>query len=93
MRHRSLLSSVIVAGLLGASAIARSAVPQTTIEPAAPAVDPGAEMVCRKVKETGSLVKSKKTCHTRSQWAYIDDQHQRLGRQMVQDGTTRPAGN
>jgi hypothetical protein len=89
----TLLSIVIVAGALGASATAQPATPQVVIEPAAPTVDLGAEMVCRKVKETGSLVKSKKTCHTKSQWSYIDDQHQRFGRQMVQDGTTRPAGN
>lgn len=93
MRHRTLLSSVISGAILGASAVAQPAPSQITIEPATPAVDPGAEMICRKVKETGSLVKSKKTCHTKSQWSYIDDQNQRLGRQLVQDGTTRPAGN
>jgi molybdenum-dependent DNA-binding transcriptional regulator ModE len=58
-----------------------------------PSVDPGQEIVCRKVKETGSLIKAKKTCHSKAQWAYIDDQNQTLGRKMVEDGTTRPAGN
>ena len=93
MFRRALLSIAFVAAAFAAPATAQLATPQITIEPAAPTVDPGAEMICRKVKETGSLVKSKKTCHTKSQWSYIDDQHQRVGRQMVQDGTTRPAGN
>jgi hypothetical protein len=97
------LLSILAAGLVAGSAVAQtstpqpavptSATPQVVIENAPQAIDPGAEIVCRKVKETGSLIKSKKTCHTKSQWAYIDEQHQRLGRQMVQDGTTRPAGN
>ena len=93
MRYCTLIPGIIAAGILSAAAAAQPVTPQITVETAPLAVVSGAEMICRKVKDTGSLIKSKKTCHTRSQWSYIDEQHQRFGRQIVQDGTTRPAGN
>ena len=63
--------------------------------PAAPAAstDPMDQMVCRKDKETGSLVKTKKTCHTRRQWTYIDDVNSKFARDLADDTRTRPAGN
>ena len=93
MRYCTLIASFIVAGIFGAAAIAQPMTPQIIVETASPTVDPGAEMICRRTKNTGSLVKSKKTCHTRSQWSFIAEENQRLGRQLVQDGTTRPSGN
>jgi hypothetical protein len=51
------------------------------------------QMICRKDKETGSLVKTKKTCHTRAQWAYIADFNQRFSRDLVDNAQTKPAGN
>ena len=82
-----------LAACLSAPAVAQTVLPAPNIvlAPAAPAS--GQETVCRKIKETGSLVKSKKTCHSAAQWAYIEDQHRQFGRQMVQDGTTRPGGS
>jgi hypothetical protein len=83
--------------LIGIAGAALAAEPAPT--PAAPTVatptatDVSQEIVCRKEKETGSLVKTKKTCHSRAQWAYIDDVNRNFSRQMVEDGTTRPAGN
>ena len=51
------------------------------------------QMICRKDKETGSLVRSKKTCHTKAQWAYIDDENQGMSRRMVEDNTTKSGSN
>ena len=93
MRHFTLISSLVAAGILGAAATSQPVTPQIMVETAPPAVDPNAEMICRRIKDTGSLVKSKKTCHTRSQWSFIADENRRLGRQLVQDGATRPSGN
>ncbi len=89
------LSLLFATGLIAATSAtaqqpAAGPAPQVA---AAPAADAGQEIICRKTKETGSLIKAKKTCHSKSQWAYIDDQNQTLGRRMVEDGTTRPAGN
>lgn len=79
--------------LLGVASAAFAAEPAAA--PAAPtaAADNSQEIICRKDKETGSLVKTKKTCHSRAQWAYIDDTNQQFSRKMVEDSTTRPGGN
>lgn len=73
------------------------AVPTLAAEPATvppvTAVEKSQEIVCRKEKETGSLVKTKKTCHSRAQWAYIDDTNQQFSRNMADDMRTKPAGN
>ena len=69
----------------------------SAVEPTPPAatatIDPMQQMICRKDKETGSLVKTKKTCHTRAQWAYIADFNQRFSRDLVDNAQTKPAGN
>ena len=79
--------------LLGVASAAFASEPAATPVAPAAATDNSQEIICRKDKETGSLVKTKKTCHSRAQWAYIDDTNQQFGRQIVQDGTSRPAGN
>lgn len=56
-------------------------------------VDRMQETVCRRDKETGSLVKSKKTCHTRAQWAYIDDTNQAFSRDLVDTTRTKSGSN
>jgi predicted transglutaminase-like cysteine proteinase len=63
--------------------------------PTAPAAQPNPElkMICRRDKETGSLVKSKKTCHTKSQWAYIDDTNQAFSRDLTDWTRTKSGGN
>jgi hypothetical protein len=55
--------------------------------------DKSSELVCRRRLETGSLVKAKKTCLTREQWAYLDAEHQRMGRDFVVNNMGRPSGN
>ena len=62
-------------------------------KPGAAPVDRSQEIVCRRDVETGSLVKAKKTCHTRAQWQYIDDMNQQFGRQLVDDIRRRPGSN
>lgn len=73
--------------------IAIAAEPAPAPAPAAPAADPMQQTVCRKQMETGSLVRAKKTCHTRAQWAYIDDVNQGDARKFADDSMGRPSGN
>lgn len=47
------------------------------------------EIVCRSNLETGSLVKRHKECHTRKQWAYVNDQHENFARKMVEDNSQK----
>ena len=85
------IRSMLVIALLALAAPALAAEPQP--DAAAAQAERGKEIVCRKEKETGSLVKSKKTCHSRAQWAYIDDTNQQFSRTMADDMRTKPAGN
>ncbi len=91
-----LLLATVAAASLASMATAQTSAPATATPPApaaAPApLDPQDQMVCRRVKETGSLVKSKKTCHTRRQWAYIDDVSQGFARDMQDSTRERPGG-
>ncbi len=87
---RTLHIMLAISGLM-LSTVAMAA-EQTPATPGAE-IDPMQQMVCRKDKETGSLVKSKKTCHTRSQWAFIDDENQRTSRKFVEDNSGRPTSN
>jgi Spy/CpxP family protein refolding chaperone len=75
--------------LLGVASAALAADPVA----APPLVDKSQEIVCRKEKETGSLVKTKKTCHSRAQWQYIDETNQAQTRAMQDDMRTRPGSN
>lgn len=67
--------------------------PPTTKTAEAAADDKANEMVCRKSQETGSLVKVKKTCHTRSQWAFIEQENKRMGQDFILNNQGRPTGN
>ena len=89
---------ILLAVMAPAIAIAEPAPPSAPAAPTPPAIaaaepDRMQQMVCRKDKETGSLVKTKKTCHTRAQWAYIDDVNQSAGRDLVDNNRGRPSGN
>lgn len=75
-------------GSLAASLLLASiAISAETPPPPAPNADPMQQTVCRRQLETGSLVRSKKTCHSRAQWAYIDDANQDAARKLVDDNT------
>ena len=79
--------------LLGAAGAAFAAEPAAAPPAPTAAADNSQEIICRKDKETGSLVKTKKTCHSRAQWAYIDDTNQQFSRRLVDDGATRSGSN
>ncbi len=68
-----------------------AAATQKTAEQAS--ADRESEMICKREKETGSLVKTKKTCHTRAQWAYINAESQRLSQDLILANQNRPSGN
>jgi predicted transglutaminase-like cysteine proteinase len=73
--------------LVAASALA----PAAAQAPAAPAaVDKSQEVICKREKETGSLVKAKRTCLTRQQWAYVQDTNQQFARQLNDSTMSRP---
>lgn len=79
---------------IAAPAGAAPATAPPTIKTAEAAADDRAnEMICRKTLETGSLVKQRKICHTRSQWAYIEQESRRLGQQLILDAQIRQTGN
>ncbi len=46
-------------------------------------------IVCRTSIETGSLIAKKKTCLTRKQWEYVNDENQKTARRFVEDNTTK----
>ncbi|UAJ10349.1 hypothetical protein [Polymorphobacter megasporae] len=84
--------------MLAVPAVAQEAPPVAPVAPAAPAALTPAEVyksqvVCKTEQETGSLVKKHKTCLTRKQWAYVNDQHESYARKMVDDNTSHPSGN
>jgi hypothetical protein len=61
-----------------------------TTAPASRAAD---EVICKKFEVTGSLVKKRRVCHTRAEWAKINDRDQAAARQFVDDNRGRPPGN
>lgn len=86
MHCRTVVSLLPVLALISASVLAAEPI-------VPPLADRSQEIVCRKEKETGSLVKSKKTCHSRAQWAYIDDTNQQQTRTMADDMRTKSGSN
>lgn len=48
------------------------------------------KLICRREVETGSLVKAKKTCFTKSEWDKIGDAARRNATQMQDDNAGRP---
>lgn len=90
------LFSVAIAGVLTATAAIAAepaAAPAAPAAVEAPKVDRMQQTVCRKDKVIGSLVSTKKTCHTRAQWAYIDDTNQAFSRDLVDSTRTKQGGN
>lgn len=51
------------------------------------------EVVCKTTVETGSLIARHKTCLTRKQWQYVNDENERDARKLVADNTGKPGGN
>lgn len=77
--------------LLAAAALAPAAAQAPAAAPAAAApVDKSQEVICKREKETGSLVKAKRTCLTRQQWAYVQDTNQQFARELNNSTMSRP---
>ncbi len=74
----------VATALLSVSALAQEA------KPAAPPFD--AEIVCRKIKETGSLVRTKKLCFTQSEWDQIAEVERRGVTRLVDELASKPGG-
>jgi hypothetical protein len=51
------------------------------------------EVVCKTSIETGSLIARHKTCLTRKQWQYVNEENERTARKLVEDNMGRPTGN
>ncbi len=78
--------------IVAAAASAQTGIPVVT-SPAAPPAAVPEKIICKTELETGSLVKRTKTCFTRKQWNYVNEQHERAARKLVEDGTGRPGSN
>jgi hypothetical protein len=64
---------ILIIAAMAATAVATPVMAQDkpAVQTAAP-TDPGSEMLCRRIEETGQLVKKKKkVCHTRAEWDRI----------------------
>lgn len=72
------LLAVGCAALLSTSAFARDA-------DAGKVMPNGEKIICKRVEETGSLVKVKKTCYTRMQWDRIAEAARANGQRMQSD--------
>lgn len=76
------------AALAPAAAQAPPAAAPAAATPAA--IDRNKEIVCKREKETGSLVKAKRTCLTREQWTYVADTNQQFARDLNDSTMSRP---
>jgi hypothetical protein len=62
--------------MLFTSALVLAMMADTATPTATPAVDPKKDpnkMICRREVEIGSLVKTRRTCHTRKEWSEMAD--------------------
>lgn len=76
--------------LIAAAALAPASAQAPAAAPAAAQVDKSKEIVCKRDKETGSLVKVKRTCLTRQQWAYVQETNQQFARDLNNSTMSRP---
>ena len=79
-----------VALIIAVAALAPAAAQVPAAAPAATPADKGKEIVCKREKETGSLVKVKRTCLTRQQWAYVAETNQQFARDLNNSTMSRP---
>lgn len=91
MKHR------LFAVMIAACALAPAAAQTTNGQPVTPAAPPTAapvdknqEVICKREKETGSLVKAKRTCLTRQQWAYVLETNSNFARDLADSTRSRP---
>lgn len=74
---------IVSTGLLALAMMADAATSaQTAASPAAAAVNPLDKVTCRRILETGSLVKGKRVCLTRREWALASEKGSDRAREM-----------
>lgn len=89
MLRRHCLALIIAAATLAPAAVqAQAAAPAAA--PAVAPVDKSKEIICKREKETGSLVKARRTCLTRQQWTYVQDTNQQFARDLNNSTMSRP---
>lgn len=59
----------------------------------APLAEPADPIICKKFDETGSLVRKKKICRTKSQWAKESSQLRDSATRFVEERRGRARGN
>jgi hypothetical protein len=94
MRRVSLVfGTMLTCALASGTALAADQPTPATAPPAAQPLDPSQKMICKSEKETGSLIKAKKTCHTKAQWDYILDINSKFANDFVDNNRNKPGGN
>lgn len=90
MRAIHILPAVILVASLPAHSQPTPAASAPAPAQAAPA-EPE-KLICRKQIETGSLVRGKKTCMTRTEWAKVGDAARDGSQYLLEQNEGRPAG-
>lgn len=89
-----MLALIAAAVVSGSTALAPSATEVDRIAPVVVRTVPAqptaaslyrTEIVCRTLKEIGSLMVKRKTCLTAKQWDYVDHEHRDFARHMMMD--------
>jgi hypothetical protein len=85
--------------MLSGLSVGRLAIPLLlmSLPAAAPALQAATDaskekLVCKKIAETGSLVKKTKVCLTREQWEGSATRHQDYGRDLQESLRAKPGG-
>lgn len=52
-----------------------------------------AKVICKRFRETGSLVKTRKQCMTQADWDRVSASQREGSRRMIEELSTRPCGS
>ena len=66
---------------------AAAALPNSAVEQ--PPQQPAEKKICRRYIETGSRVKGQTICHTRAEWAQIDDKERSASERVLEQTRLR----
>lgn len=75
-----------------ALSVAAPAFAQTTATPAPSGIDDN-RIICRKIGETGSLVRKTKQCFTKAEWDRIAESQRRGTVRMIDELTSKSQGS
>lgn len=87
MRHQLVLIALMAA--IGPSLAV--AAPAASAEPAVKPAFDDEKLICRKQVETGSLVRGKRVCMTRAEWAKLGDAARDGGQYLIEQNEGKPA--